>query len=145
MVELDPTALENAPARFALSIVIPIYNGSSSIAELTAKLEELSIPGGHEIVLVNDGSPDNSLEVCRALIDKARVPVTLVDLARNYGEHNAVMAGLRQASGAYVITMDDDLQNPPEDVVRLWRHARDNGYDVVYSYYVEKQHSFWRN
>src|SRR6516164_4077102 len=145
MVELDPTALENAPARFALSIVIPIYNGSSSIAELIGALEELPIPGGHEIVLVNDGSPDNSLEVCRALVDKARVPITLVNLARNFGEHNAVMAGLRQASGAYVITMDDDLQNPPEEVVRLWRHARDNGYDVVYSYYGEKQHSFWRN
>jgi glycosyltransferase involved in cell wall biosynthesis len=67
-VETNPTGLETAPARFALSIVIPIYNGSSSIAEVIAGLEELSIVGGYEIVLVNDGSPDNSLEVCRALV-----------------------------------------------------------------------------
>ena len=103
----------------ALSIVIPVYNGADSIGELVAALEELRIAGGHEIVLVNDGSPDNSLDVCRALVERARVPITLVDLARNYGEHNAVMAGLRHASGAHVITMDDDLQNPPEEVERL--------------------------
>jgi glycosyltransferase involved in cell wall biosynthesis len=66
--------------------------------------------------LVDDGSPDNSLEVCKGLIDKAQVPMTLIDLARNYGEHNAVMAGLRHSRGAHVITMDDDLQNPPEEV-----------------------------
>jgi undecaprenyl-phosphate 4-deoxy-4-formamido-L-arabinose transferase len=145
MVEMDPTALEIAPARFALSIVIPIYNGSSSIAELTAKLEELSIPGGHEIVLVNDGSPDNSLEVCRALIEKARVPITLVCLARNYGEHNAVMAGLRHASGAHVITMDDDMQNPPEEVQRLLAFAQRSGKEVIYTYYDNKRHTLWRN
>ena len=105
--------------RPALSIVIPVYNGADSIGELVAALEELRIAGGHEIVLVNDGSPDNSLEVCRALVARARVPITLVGLSRNYGEHNAVMAGLRHASGAHVITMDDDLQNPPEEVERL--------------------------
>ena len=95
---LDPAA--PAPPRFALSIVIPVYQGAASIGELVAALEELQIPGGHEIVLVNDGSPDNSLAVCRALVEQARIPITLVDLARNYGEHNAVMAGLRHASGA---------------------------------------------
>ena len=100
--------------RFALSIVIPVYNGAASIAELVGALEELEIAGGHEIVLVNDGSPDDSLAVCRALAEQARVPLTLVDLSRNYGEHNAVMAGLRHAAGAHIITMDDDLQNPPE-------------------------------
>ena len=63
-------------------------------------------------MLVNDGSPDNSLEVCRAHIDKPLEPITLVNLARNYGEHNAVMAGLRHASGAHVITMDDVLEKP---------------------------------
>ena len=129
----------------ALSIVIPVYNGAGSIGELVAALEALEIAGGHEIVLVNDGSPDNSLAVCRALVDEARVPVTLVDLSRNYGEHNAVMAGLRHASGAHVITMDDDLQNPPEEVERLLAFAQQSGREVVYTYYDEKQHAFWRN
>src|ERR1700732_4012757 len=136
---------ERVPPRFALSIVIPVYNGASSIAELVGALEEISIEGGHEIVLVNDGSPDNSLEVCRALVDRARVPITLVGLARNYGEHNAVMTGLRHTSGAHVITMDDDLQNPPEEVVRLLTFAQHSGKEVIYTYYDDKQHPIWRN
>jgi undecaprenyl-phosphate 4-deoxy-4-formamido-L-arabinose transferase len=103
------------------------------------------IEGGHEIVLVNDDSPDDSLEVCSALIDKARVPITLVCLTRNYGEHNAVMVGLRHANGAHVITMDDDLQNPPEEVERLLVFAQRTGHDVVYTYYEDKQHAVWRN
>src|SRR6202048_5313885 len=106
MVKDEQMNSERVPPRFALSIVIPVYNGASSIAELVGALEEISIGGGHEIVLVNDGSPDNSLEVCTALIDKAPVPITLVNLARNYGEHNAVMAGLRHACGAHVISLD---------------------------------------
>jgi glycosyltransferase involved in cell wall biosynthesis len=145
MGERDPTGLDTAPALFALSIVIPVYNGAGSISELVAELEELPIVGGHEIVLVNDGSPDNSLDVCRALIDKARVPITLVSLARNYGEHNAVLAGLRYASGAHIITMDDDMQNPPEEVQRLLTFAQRSGKEVIYTYYDDKRHAWWRN
>jgi glycosyltransferase involved in cell wall biosynthesis len=129
----------------ALSIVIPVYNGARSIAELVGALEALDVAGGHEIILVNDGSPDDSLAVCRSLVARARVPITLVNLSRNYGEHNAVMAGLRQARGAHIITMDDDLQNPPGEVLRLLAHARTSGKDVVYTCYAEKQHESWRN
>jgi glycosyltransferase involved in cell wall biosynthesis len=145
VLETDPKALEIAPPSFALSIVIPVYNGACSIADLVGALEGLSIAGGHEIVLVNDGSRDHSLEVCHALIDKARVPITLVNLARNYGEHNAVLAGLRCTSGAHVITMDDDLQNPPEEVERLLAFAQRGGKEVVYTYYDDKRHAAWRN
>jgi glycosyltransferase involved in cell wall biosynthesis len=131
--------------QLVLSIVIPVYSGADSIAELVSALEELPIEGGHEIILVNDGSPDRSLEVCRALVDRARVPITLIDLARNYGEHNAVMTGLRHANGAYVITMDDDLQNPPEELARLLAYAQRSGKEVIYTYYDEKKHAIWRN
>src|SRR5471032_3156489 len=117
----------------ALSIVIPVYNGADSIGELVGALEALDIPGGHEIVLVNDGSPDNSLEICRGLVERARVPITLVDLARNFGEHNAVMVGLRHTRCAHVINMDDDLQNPPEEVARLLAFSQETGRDVVYT------------
>jgi undecaprenyl-phosphate 4-deoxy-4-formamido-L-arabinose transferase len=130
---------------FALSIVIPVYNGAKSIAELVHALETLEIEGGQEIVLVNDGSPDDSLAVCRRLVAEARVPITLVNLARNFGEHNAIMTGLRHTRGAYVITMDDDLQNPPSEVKRLLEHARASGKDVVYTRYAVKQHAYWRN
>jgi glycosyltransferase involved in cell wall biosynthesis len=145
MTEPDRTTSRYPAPRFALSIVIPVYNGASSIAELVGALEELSIEGGHEIVLVNDGSPDDSLAVCRGLLDKARVPITLVNLARNYGEHNAVMTGLRRTSGAHVITMDDDLQNPPEEVERLLAFAQRSGKEAIYTYYDDKRHALWRN
>jgi glycosyltransferase involved in cell wall biosynthesis len=145
MSDLKRTTSRSPASRFALSIVIPVYNGASSIAELTGALEKLSIKGGHEIILVIDGSPDNSLAVCSSLVDRARVPITLVNLARNFGEHNAVMAGLRHASGAHVITMDDDLQNPPEEVERLLAFAQCSGKEVIYTYYDEKQHAVWRN
>jgi undecaprenyl-phosphate 4-deoxy-4-formamido-L-arabinose transferase len=131
--------------RYALSIVVPVYNGAHSVGPLVEAVAALKVQGGHEIVLVVDGSPDNSLEVCRSLIGKVPAPVTVVDLARNFGEHNAVMAGLAHARGSYVITMDDDLQNPPEEVVRLFEHTRDGDFDVVYTYYAKKEHAAWRN
>ena len=107
----------------AVSIVIPVYNGAESVPVLVQALSQLEVPGGLEIVLVNDGSPDNSLAVCRKLCLQTPVALTVVNLTRNFGEHNAVMAGLRQARGAYVITMDYDLQNQPEEVLRLWQYA----------------------
>ncbi|MFC0409310.1 glycosyltransferase family 2 protein [Roseomonas elaeocarpi] len=128
-----------------LSIVVPVYRGAATVGLLVEALSALRPEGGLEIVLVNDGSPDESGAVCRALVAGATVPVTYVEHARNFGEHNAVMSGLRQARGRYVITMDDDLQNPPEEVVRLYDHARLGDWDVVYTRYAEKKHAAWRN
>jgi len=133
------------PDPVALSVVVPVYNGAASIGELVDALSELRIEGGLEIVLVNDGSRDNSREVCRGLVAEARAPLTLLDLSRNFGEHNAVMAGLRHARGRFIITMDDDLQNPPEEVAKLFEHARNGDYDVVYTHYARKEHAAWRN
>ncbi len=129
----------------ALTIVIPVYNGADSIGELVDAIEALDVPGGHEIVLVNDCSPDSSLDECRRIQKHAKVPMTVVDLARNFGEHNAVMAGLREARGAHVITMDDDLQNPPSEILRLLAYAQKTGKDVIYTHYAKKQHAAWRN
>lgn len=128
-----------------LSIVVPVYNGAATVGALVDALSALRPEGGIEIVLVNDGSPDNSGEVCRAIAARATVPLTYVEHARNFGEHNAVMTGLRHARGDYVITMDDDLQNPPEEVVRLYDHARLGRFDVVYTRYAVKEHEGWRN
>ena len=81
---LDVSVLSVAPEpQFALSVVVPVYNGAASIGELVAALEKLKIAGGHEIVLINDGSHDDSLSVCRALVERARVPNTLIEPAGN--------------------------------------------------------------
>ena len=134
-----------SPPGVGLSIVIPVYRGAATIGRLVEQLAMLRPFGGMQIILVNDGSPDNSGEVCQELVRRAPVPLTYVEHARNFGEHNAVMTGLRHASGAYVITMDDDLQNPPAEVVRLYDHARLGNWDVVYTRYGVKQHAGWRN
>jgi undecaprenyl-phosphate 4-deoxy-4-formamido-L-arabinose transferase len=135
-----------APAgRVGLSIVVPVYRGAATIGQLVDALAQLQPEGGIEVVLVNDGSPDNSDEVCRALLRTASIPITYIEHARNYGEHNAVMTGLRHARGDYVITMDDDLQNPPEEVTKLYDHARKGRWDVVYTRYAVKEHAGWRN
>jgi undecaprenyl-phosphate 4-deoxy-4-formamido-L-arabinose transferase len=130
---------------YFLSIVVPVYNGADTVAELVEALAELPVGGGHEIILVVDGSPDRSLEVCRSLLGTTRVPLTVVDHARNFGEHNSVLTGLRHARGAWVVTMDDDLQNPPSEVLRLVAYARDNGLDAVYTRFATKEHAAWRN
>ena len=84
----------------ALSFVIPLYRSAETIAAVVRDIEALEIDGGHEIILVNDGSEDRTSEVARGLIANARVPITLIEHARNYGEHNAVLTGWRHAKGA---------------------------------------------
>ena len=129
----------------ALSFVIPLYNSAATIASLVHDIEDLPIDGGHEIILVNDGSADATSAVCRELVRTARVPITLVEHARNFGEHNAVLTGWRHARGTHVVNLDDDGQNPPAEAVRLWQHATANQLDVVFGHYEVKQHSAWRN
>lgn len=129
----------------ALSFVIPLYNSAETIAAVVRDIEALTIEGGHEIVLVNDGSRDATAEVCRQLLTCARVPITFVNHARNYGEHNAVLSGYRHARGAYVVNLDDDGQNPPAEAKRLYEHARAHQFDAVFGHYDDKRHALWRN
>jgi undecaprenyl-phosphate 4-deoxy-4-formamido-L-arabinose transferase len=127
-----------------VSVVIPVYRGEGTIGPLVRELVDC-LAGRYalEIVLVNDGSPDRSADACRALAQ--RLPcVKFLNLSRNFGEHNAVMAGLNYASGQYMVIMDDDFQNPPCEVPKLVDEIV-KGYDVVYSYYRAKRHSFLRN
>jgi glycosyltransferase involved in cell wall biosynthesis len=130
---------------FALTFVVPMYNAAQTIAALVHDIERQQVEGGHEIVLVNDGGQDNTMQVCRELVHTARVPITVIEHARNFGEHNAVLTGWRHARGAHIVNLDDDGQNPPGEAVRLWRHATVFGADVVFGHYEIKQHSLWRN
>ncbi len=129
----------------ALSFVIPLYYSAETVVSLVKEIERLDVPGGHEIILVNDGSRDETASLCRELLREARVPITFVNHARNYGEHNAVLTGYRHARGAYIVNLDDDGQNPPAEAVRLWQHAAAHNLDVAYGHYADKKHSLWRN
>src|SRR5262245_15455958 len=122
-----------------------MYNCAPTIEAVVRTIEQLTVAGGHEIVLVNDGSADDTAAVCRTLVAAARVPITYVEHARNFGEHNAVLTGWRHARGEYFVNLDDDGQNPPDEAVRLWQQAASKGLDVVYGHYEVKQHSAWRN
>ena len=129
----------------ALSFVVPMYNASTTIERVVRDIEQLEVPGGHEIVLVDDCGGDDTVEVCRQLLSTARVPITVVAHARNFGEHNAVLTGWRHARGMHIVNLDDDGQNPPREALRLWQHAVASGKDVVYGHYDTKRHSAFRN
>jgi undecaprenyl-phosphate 4-deoxy-4-formamido-L-arabinose transferase len=137
--------MEKMKKQYSLSIVIPVYNGAATIGNLVDELAKLTVEGGLEIILVNDGSRDESAAVCESLVEKYSIPITFVNLARNFGEHNAVMAGLHYTRGEYVITMDDDMQNPPSEVIKLFNYARTSGKDVVYTSFQNKEHDSFRN
>jgi len=129
----------------ALSFVVPLYNSAATIASLVHDIERLTVAGGHELVLVNDGSADDTAVICRALVAASPIAIVYVEHARNFGEHNAVLTGWRHARGAHVVNLDDDGQNPPDEAVRLWQHAVAQDLDVVFGHYQVKQHSLWRN
>jgi len=129
-----------------VSIVIPVYNAELTISKLVNQLiSEISVSCNLEIVLVNDYSSDNSHSECITLYNVHKDKVKYLTLARNFGEHNAVMAGLNKVTGDFTIIMDDDFQNPIEEVIKLIDFSLNNDFDVVYTYYDEKKHSIWRN
>ncbi|MFZ0407078.1 MAG: glycosyltransferase family 2 protein [Cyanobium sp.] len=128
-----------------LSLVIPLYRSSDSVEALVSRLETLSVPGPWELVLVDDGSPDDTVARLRRRLKSSPLQGVLIRHGRNFGEHQAVLTGYRHARGLYVINLDDDLQNPPEEGLRLWHKAVAEELDVVYGDYRQKQHAGWRN
>lgn len=128
-----------------LSIVVPLYNAAATLPALHAEISALDVAGGHELILVNDGSRDETEAVALKLTRESRLPTRFLSLSRNFGEHNAVLAGLRAVSGRYVVTMDDDLQNPPAEALKLLAVAEAEKRDVVFGVYDHKEHAWWRN
>ena len=129
-----------------VSFVIPCYRSANTITgvvdELRAAMAEMP-EYDSEYILVNDCSPDNTFEVLRDLAEKDG-RITAVDLAKNFGQHAALMAGLRRAEGEIAVCLDDDGQTPGSEVGKLLKKL-DEGYDVVYAEYAHKQHAAWRN
>lgn len=130
----------------SLSVLIPVYNSEDTIGKLVRIIIEkfTSLFERIEVILVNDGSIDNSHKCCRELFDQYPQIVKYINLARNFGEHNAVMCGLRYVTCECVAIIDDDFQNPPEEILKLTTKLQE-GYDVVYSYYEKKHHHWFRN
>ena len=137
---------QRLPAIRSLSVVIPVFNAEATIGPLIAEVVDKVAPHFDrlEIVVVNDGSHDQSH--ANLLLARERHPklIKYVRLARNFGEHNAVMCGLRYTTGDAVAIIDDDFQNPPAEILKLVEGLRD-GHDVVYSKYEAKRHAIWRN
>ncbi|MFD1316080.1 glycosyltransferase family 2 protein [Namhaeicola litoreus] len=127
------------------SIVIPVYRSSDIVGETVFKilqvLRQRDLQG--EIILVNDGSPDNSWEVIKGLAEKYEF-VKAINLVKNFGQHNAVLCGFNYANGDYIITMDDDMQNPPDQILPLIDSMNDSDYDLVFGKFRSKKHAHHR-
>ena len=132
-------------SRPLISIVSPVYRAEKIVDELIKRIEAevIKITDNYEIVLVEDGSPDDSwvkiAENC-----KSHPKVKGIKLSRNFGQHFAITAGVEQALGDYVIVMDCDLQDDPVYIPVLYRKAIE-GYDIVYTYKADRKHSFIKN
>lgn len=123
-----------------ISVVIPLYNEAESLPELTEWIQRVMSTHGfsYEIIFVNDGSTDNSLEVIKTLA--AQNPaIHSVSFARNYGKSPALDTGFRRAQGDVVITMDADLQDSPDEIPELYRMIKEDGYDLVSGYKMNRK------
>jgi glycosyltransferase involved in cell wall biosynthesis len=134
------------PSRPEISIVVPVYRSEKILPHLAdqvaSAMEAANMTGRFELILVNDASPDGSWPVIESLSGRHAF-VRGICLARNFGQHNATMAGLNHALGEIVVIMDDDLQHPPQTIMALVNAVRD-GYDVCYTRYVNRQHAAWK-
>lgn len=128
-----------------LSVVIPCYRSGEGLAQLVDLLAEIlpNLADPYEIILVDDASPDNTWQIVEALTAHYAW-VRGIQLMRNYGQHNALLCGIRAAQNEIVVTMDDDLQHPP-DQIHLLLDKLAEGYDVVYGSPVHEQHGFLRD
>ena len=127
-----------------ISIVVPVYNSEGTLAELAARLDAVLRPvSAYEIVFVNDGSRDGSWGAIEKLASD-RPEVRGINLMRNYGQHNALLCGLRAARFGIIVTIDDDLQNPPEEIPAMLAKLNE-GFDVVYGTPDKQQHGVLRD
>jgi len=129
----------------SISVVVPVYNSEGSLPELIRRLENTlgAASSRFEVILVNDGSRDRSWDVI-SQIAQDNDWVRGIDLMRNFGQHNALLCGIRMAKNDIIVTIDDDLQQPPEEIPKLLDKLAE-GYDVVYGTPQKEQHGLWRD
>lgn len=127
-----------------LSVIIPVYHGAVTIQKLVDSAQEQLKAFSFEIVLINDGSKDDSEKVCLELSAKFK-NISFLSLRKNFGEFQAVICGLNHAKGDYSVIIDDDFQNPPSEIIKLLETAQKGDFDVVYGQYDDKKHHQFRN
>jgi glycosyltransferase involved in cell wall biosynthesis len=129
---------------FSISVVVPVYNGEPNLPDLFRRLEPVLrvLAAEYEVVLVNDGSSDQSWAIIQKLAAE-NSGVRGINLMRNYGQHNALLCGIRAARCETVVTLDDDLQHAPEDMPKLIAKLEE-GFDVVYGTPEREPHGLWR-
>jgi len=127
-----------------ISVIVPVFNGNNSLHALASRLPPVlhTLCEKYELILVNDGSEDRSWETITGLTAEHGW-IRGIDLMRNYGQHNALLCGIRAAKHEIIVTLDDDLQHPPEEIPKLVEKLAE-GYDVVYGTPEKKQHGVWR-
>lgn len=127
------------------SVVIPVFNSEKCLNELTERLNNvfLAYKWDWEVIFVDDKSRDNSLKVLKDIAQKLN-NVVCVELRKNYGQHNAILAGFKYVRGDYIITMDDDLQNPPEEIPKLVNAIMESDKDIIFAKFEQKKHSLYR-
>ncbi|OFX46465.1 MAG: glycosyl transferase family 2 [Bacteroidetes bacterium GWA2_30_7] len=126
-----------------ISVVIPVYNSEDNLAELEKRLTQALINIKYEIVLINDYSKDSSWDVIFKLTTQNK-NIVGINLMKNFGQDNAIMAGLNVAQGNYIVIMDDDLQHSPFDIIKLYEECK-KGYDVCYANFTKKKQALWKN
>ncbi len=141
------TKTTSAEAVKKLSVVIPVFNSDKTLHELFSRLKDVfeQIEQDFEVLFVDDFSSDRSWDVIRQLKEEHPSLVTGIRLATNTGQHNATLCGLYFSAGDIIITIDDDLQVPPEEIPKLIDHHQYTKADVVYGIYANKKHSLFRN
>jgi len=128
-----------------ISVVIPVYNSQATLRDLVDRLKPVldAVTNQYEVILVNDGSQDKSWDVICEMAGRHEW-LYGIDLMRNYGQHNALLCGIRAARHGIILTMDDDLQHPPEEIPKLLEKLEE-GFDVVYGALQTGVHGVWRN
>ena len=127
-----------------ISIVTPVYGCSKSLNQLYERLEKTlsSLTNDFEIIMVNDASPDDAWKTIKLLSEKDK-RVKGINLSRNFGQHKAITAGLDYAQGEWVVVMDCDLQDQPEEILKLYNKAQE-GYDVVFGKRMQRQDKYFK-
>lgn len=144
---MQETAAHTAAEALDLTVVVPVYNSVDTLEQLYLRLQAgiRALGKSFEVIFVLDGGETASWEALKAIKAAHAETVTVIRLARNFGQHNATLCGIEHARGAMILTIDDDLQTPPEELGALYEAFENGTVDVVYGIYKQKKHSILRN